>query len=76
MTSQELVEAILKNHRLNQQELAQRLDVNSAQISRILSGQLKMSLTLRQRIVQTMGYDPAWLLMIDTSWDGRYKHRE
>ena len=70
-TSQEFVRSLLRNHRLNQQELAQRLKTNAAQISRVLNGERNLSLILRQRIVETMGYDAGMLLMIDTSFVGK-----
>ncbi len=65
-TSQELVRSILRNHLLNQQELAQRLMISPAEISHVLSGKRNLSLILRQRIVFTMGYDAGMLLMMDT----------
>jgi transcriptional regulator with XRE-family HTH domain len=65
-TSQEFLQSVLYYHGLNQQELAHRLGVSGAQISRILDGQFNLSLNLRQQIAKQMAYDPGMLLMIDS----------
>ena len=70
-TSQEFTRSLLRNHRLSQKELAERLKTDPTQISRVLNGERNLSLILRQRIVESMGYDAGMLLMIDTSFVGK-----